>query len=159
VSENSSFDAEGGKNDLGCFASSSGALAPATQPSVDDGLLFICRTCPRPEEIRSDRPAAGSGLRIAEALEAGFALNGAPLVMRRVECLSGCRRPCNVRFSGRGKASYWFHVLKPSDAADIDAFARLYATSADGCVEDNALPSALKQALAAKIPPQRSGGS
>ncbi len=61
-----------------------------------------------------------------------------------MECLSGCRNPCNVRIWGRGKASYWLSGLQPSDGPQLLEFIRAYSSAPDGLVADAAPPGLMR---------------
>lgn len=95
----------------------------------------------------------GGGQRIAEVLEQHLGRVGEAIV-RRVECLSGCRNPCNVRITSRGKASYAFHRMAPADADELSLFVARYLASAEGNPEEIEMPAALDGRLAVLIPPR-----
>ncbi len=113
--------------------------------------MFVCRTCPRPGETRHGRPGAGTGLRLASALEARLAGEDA-IALRRVECLSGCRNPCNVRLACPGKPSLTFHVLDLQDVDDLASFARHYAAAGDDSTAASLVPGPLAARISSRIP-------
>ncbi|MFV2033684.1 MAG: DUF1636 family protein, partial [Halocynthiibacter sp.] len=65
---------------------------------------------------------------------------------RRVSCLMGCTRSCNVTVQGAGKLNYTLGNFTPdAEAAEaIHSYARLHAQSETGLVPYRQWPSAIK---------------
>lgn len=108
--------------------------------------LLVCATCDR---YAVPRASPSRGERLIAALRATA---GASLVLRIVECLNGCPRPCTAALRAPGKASLRFSALGPEDAPALAALARRYAESADGEVADAALPAGLRARLTVHTP-------
>lgn len=116
--------------------------------SVD--RLYVCTTCARDHAPEPDGRTRGAAL--ADAVE--HALGGTErIVLRRVQCLTGCLNPCNVALRGVAKFSLRFSRLSAADAAAVVAFARLYRDSRDGDVPQAAWPAALAGRRTVRIPP------
>lgn len=119
--------------------------------------LSICFRC-KPEGWRgddSDRPGASLAVAIeAEAARRGFDLG----LLRDVHCMSQCKRPCVVAFSGEGRFTYLFGDLAPDRDASavLDAFA-LYCAMSDGFMERFERPEALQAGILGRVPPLISG--
>jgi predicted metal-binding protein len=108
--------------------------------------LKVCVTCDR---YAADGGAVGRTL--ADTLERGLQRTPlAALQLRRVECLSGCRRPGNVVLGGLGRSNLRFHDLAPRDTEAILALARAFATGAE---DADLLRDCLRGRLAAHVPP------
>jgi predicted metal-binding protein len=103
-----------------------------------------------------DATAQGGGLTIAAELESWSLSSSAAPILRRVECLSGCRNPCNIRISSRGKASYWLSGIELPQLAELRDFITAYARAPDGIV-GLASPPGVAQVVAATIPSRASG--
>ncbi|MEJ1161623.1 DUF1636 family protein [Prosthecomicrobium sp. N25] len=87
--------------------------------------LVVCVSCDR----YADPPAVPTrGERLARAVEARAAERGVALSVLRVDCLDGCRTPCNAALRARGRPFHAFTALGPADAeALIDAALRYAA--------------------------------
>jgi predicted metal-binding protein len=57
-----------------------------------------------------------------------------------------------VAVQGAGKAAWLFAGVTPGMAGDLQAFARLYADSADGQITDARAAGALRQCLIGRLP-------
>lgn len=104
--------------------------------------VIVCTTCAAPGE----EPAG-------EALVAALAARlGDGFAVEAQECLSICAEPQAVAFRAPGKAAYLFAGLRPADDADIEAFARLWADTPDGWIEDARPAGRLRFCLKGRIP-------
>ena len=120
--------------------------------------ILVCRTCPRfeppppPGEI-------GRGARLARGIRdaVGALAEPAPFTIRVVNCLNGCKNPCNVALDGPGKYRLRFSRLEVEDAATVIEAARHFADHADGNMADDQLPAPLRARLTARSP-SRVGG-
>jgi predicted metal-binding protein len=88
--------------------------------------------------------APGSGVQLADRLTAELALLGAVIQVTRVDCLSRCQSPCNVRLAGRRKRGFEFTQVQPEDARALAAFAHSYSKSDTGSVPDDDIPPTLR---------------
>jgi predicted metal-binding protein len=107
--------------------------------------LLVCVTC------KSDDGPMGSGL--FEALEARLAAEP-DIVLKAVECLSVCKRPCTVALAAPGKWTYVVGDLtRESHLEDIVAAARRYAASPEGVVPWRDRPLSFRKGVVARTPP------
>ena len=68
-------------------------------------------------------------------------------------CMSGCTRPGTIAFRGPGKASYLLGDIDPDGSiTDIVTFARLYAETPGGWIDDARSLGTLRTAAIARIP-------
>ncbi|TXC68012.1 DUF1636 domain-containing protein [Sphingomonas ginsenosidivorax] len=122
-------------------------MADPTSPT----RLLICRTCPGKANATRKRPlGSDAGVRLAERLRSR--LDGGNVVVRLVDCLSGCLTPCNARLSAGGKRWVRLHELVPEDADALAAFARAYEASPGGNVDPSLISDRLAGKLAASMP-------
>ena len=123
-----------------------------------DACLSICFRC-KPEGWPGDADARRPGAALADAIEAEATRRGIDLeVLRDVRCVSQCKRPCVVAFSGEGRFTYLFGDLDPARdaAAVLDAFA-LYRTRPDGFMERFERPEVLQAGILGRVPPLKAG--
>jgi predicted metal-binding protein len=121
---------------------------PDRQTSIH--ICITCRNAGDPKDA-GERP----GARLYRALREAAARRGAPVELVPVECLSVCKRPCTIGFSGAGKWTYVYGDFAPDEAsaeAILDA-ATLYAATPDGLIPWRQRPDALKKGVVARIPP------
>jgi predicted metal-binding protein len=119
-----------------------------------EACLSVCFRC-KPEGWPGDADARRPGADLADAIEAEAIRRGIDLeVLRDVRCMSQCKRPCVVAFSGEGRFTYLFGDLDPErDApAVLDAFT-LYAERTDGFMERFERPEALHAGILGRVPP------
>ncbi len=115
--------------------------------------LSVCFRC-KPEGWRGEDDSR-PGVALADAIEQEARRRGLDLdLLRDVRCMSQCKRPCVVAFSGEGRFTYLFGDLDPQrDApAVLDAF-RLYAERPDGFMERFERPEALQAGILGRVPP------
>lgn len=92
--------------------------------------------------------------------EAGFADTFRPALadaaiaaeVRTTDCMSGCTRRSTCAFRAPGKTAYLFGDLTAEDLPDLLTFARLYAASSDGNLDDARPLGALRMKAIARIP-------
>ncbi|WP_083225691.1 DUF1636 family protein [Neptunicoccus sediminis] len=111
--------------------------------------VIVCATC------RNKGEADFAGPELAKALRDSFAAD--PLLqdftVETHDCLSACAKPNSLSFRADGKAAYLFAGVDPvADRSDIAAFARLYAQSGDGWIEDARPAGRLRFCLIGRIP-------
>lgn len=116
--------------------------------------LSICFRC-KPEGWAGDTEARRPGADLADAIEAEARRRSIdPRVLRDVRCMSQCKRPCVVAFSGAGRFTYLFGDLDSARDAPIilDAFA-LYCSRSDGFMERFERPEVMRAGILGRIPP------
>ncbi len=114
--------------------------------------ITICDTCKRAGREEGDM-ARTDGEALAGLVEAAAA--GTGLATRRVSCLMGCKRACNVAVQAPGKLAYVLGGFAPTrEAAEaVVAYAAAHAESASGQVPFRAWPEAVKGHFVARLPP------
>ena len=121
---------------------------------VNKACLSICFRC-KPEGWNGDADARRPGADLADAIEAEAQKRDFDVaLLRDVRCMSQCKRPCVVAFSGEGRFTYLFGDLDPARdaAAVLDAFA-LYTARPDGFMERFERPEALQAGILGRVPP------
>lgn len=113
--------------------------------------ILICRTCPRYETRRDPGvPTAGAGFAaLAKRLAAS---TGDQVVVRTVNCLAGCKHPCNAAVEADGKYRLRFSRLTAADLEVLFAVSARHDMSVDGNLADTDLPDALRDRLSARSP-------
>jgi predicted metal-binding protein len=113
--------------------------------------ITICDTCKR--EGWDEASGATDGERLAALVEA--AAGGMPVRTRRVSCLMGCQRGCNVAVQAAGKLNYTLGRFEPSAEAarGIVDWAVLHGESATGQVPYRSWPQAVKGHFVTRHPP------
>ncbi len=112
--------------------------------------IFVCISCRPPGEELS-RP----GAELADALQARLAAEQEPCaVVKRVDCLAVCERPCTIALGGEDKWTYLIGDVDPQvNAGDIVATARKLGASATGIVPLRERPAFFRQGVIARVPP------
>lgn len=98
---------------------------------------------PRPAELRDGALLAASAERAAE---------GTGITVRRVSCLSNCKRGLSAAIVSNAAWTYVFGDLKPDSGPDLLRGAELLAASTDGLMPFRPRPEALKRGMIARIP-------
>ncbi|MFM8746215.1 MAG: DUF1636 family protein [Aestuariivirga sp.] len=130
----------------------------SVKDAAKDACLSICFRC-RPEGWLGNADARRPGADLADAIEAEALRRGIDLeVLRDVRCMSQCKRPCVVAFSGQGRFTYLFGDLDPArdGPAVLDAFA-LYCAKPDGFLERFERPEVLQAGILGRVPPLTTG--
>lgn len=115
--------------------------------------ITICDTCKREGWEAADM-ALTDGESLAALVEAAAA--GLDTVKtRRVSCLMGCTRACNVAIQGHGKLNYTLGDFTPTaEAAEgIVAYAAAHAASETGRVPFREWPLPIKGHFVTRHPP------
>lgn len=115
--------------------------------------ITTCDTCKRDGWDTGDM-ALTDGERLAALIEA--AASGLPDVKtRRVSCLMGCKRSCNVAIQGTDKLNYTLGEFEPTAeaASGIAAYAAAHAASSTGQVPFREWPQAIKGHFVTRHPP------
>jgi len=116
--------------------------------------IFVCVSC-RPQTEASAEEPARPGIELADRLHAQLAEQArSDVVVRRVDCLAVCERPCTVALAGEGKWTYLIGDIDPHlHADDILASALKVACSANGIVPLRERPAAFRRGVIARVPP------
>ena len=116
------------------------SISPTSPPAS----LLVCVTC------KSDEGPVGAALH--DALRVRLA--GEPVVLRPVECLSVCKRPCTVALAAPDK---WTYVVGDLDIRqhleDVVTAARRYADAPDGLVPWRERPLPFRKGVVSRTPP------
>lgn len=115
--------------------------------------LSVCLRC-KPagfEGPDEERP----GAELVRALSAAATRRAVPkLRLRAIRCLSQCKRPCVVAFSGENRFTYLFGDLDPArDVAAILETLALYDARPDGFMERTERPETMRAGILGRIPP------
>ncbi|WP_439154125.1 DUF1636 family protein [Yoonia sp.] len=119
--------------------------------------ITICDTCKRDGWNDGDM-AITDGEALAALVETAAA--GLTSVRtRRVSCLMGCTRACNVAIQGPGKLNYTLGAFEPSQdaASGIITYAKAHAESDTGRVPYRDWPEAIKGHFVTRHPPLPEG--
>lgn len=113
-------------------------------------VITICDTCKR-DDWDASTDTTTDGERLAALVEA----NAGDIETRRVSCLMGCERSCNVALQADGKLTYVLGKFEATqDAAEgIVEYARLHRESETGQVPFRSWPQAVKGHFVSRIPP------
>ena len=115
--------------------------------TASDVTLYVCATC-RPEGHDDAQPRPGALLARALAERAGGGV-----AVKAVQCLSACKRPCAVAFSGPGRFTYVVADADPDvHVDDLLRYARAYGESRDGITVWRERPEIVKRSVVARVP-------
>lgn len=116
--------------------------------------LFVCKSCyfsPTQRDYMSERGGKLLLNRLLE-LQEKWSLQSEFLI-REVECLSACKRPCAIALTAPNKTSLMFGDLPPLESAKyILELCEQYHNSANGIVPRNERPKVLQKGILATIP-------
>jgi predicted metal-binding protein len=115
--------------------------------------ITTCDTCKRDGWDTGDMTQT-DGESLATLIEAAATgLSG--VKARRVSCLMGCKKACNVAIQGHGKLNYTLGEFEPTAeaASSIVAYAMAHATSDTGRVPFREWPQAIKGHFVTRHPP------
>jgi len=115
--------------------------------------ITICDTCKR--EGWDPETAQATDGEILAALIEGVAADIPDVQTRRVSCLMGCKKGCNVAIQSEGKLAYTLGDFTPdADAAKgITEYASLHAQSETGQVPFKTWPKEIKGHFVTRHPP------
>ena len=124
---------------------------PLTDASNDTVTLYVCTAC----RAAGDEAELRAGTRLLAALRDAADAHAAPgLRIEGVECLSVCKRPCTVAVASRGRWTYVYGDLDPTESARIILTGvGLYGQTPDGVVPWKARPQEFRKGVVARIPP------
>lgn len=140
--------------ELNAVAGSSASVDVAPVASAKPLVtIVVCETC---REATTDAQTAISeqirpGSALAASTEAA-ATDASGVVVRRVNCLSNCKRGLSAAILGPTQWTYVFGDLKADSGADLVVGALLLANSDDGLMPFRPRPEALKRGMIARIP-------
>jgi predicted metal-binding protein len=115
--------------------------------------ITICDTCRRADRPQGDGAAETDGAVFAALVEAAAA-GRAGLATRRISCLMGCSRACNVTVQAAGKMAYSLGEFAPDPAAAaaLVDWAALHAASDGGIVPYRQWPAGVKGHFVSRHP-------
>jgi predicted metal-binding protein len=116
--------------------------------------IFVCITCRQlTEDFEQDQPRPGAVL--ANALEARLAAEAEPCaVVRRVDCLAVCERPCTIALAAEDKWTYLIGDVDPlAHADDVVGAARKVSAAPNGIVRLRERPPFFRKGVIARVPP------
>jgi len=115
--------------------------------------ITICDTCKRDNWDESTSEITDGEL-FAQAIETAAA-DSTNVKTRRVSCLMGCNRSCNVAIQAQGKLCYTLGEFAPDteSAEGVVAYATLHAESETGQVPYRTWPQAIKGHFVTRHPP------
>ncbi len=114
--------------------------------------ILVCQTCPRYEHKTSGSPTRGR--RLANGLKAAMStIKNNRFDIRVVNCLAGCKNPCNISFDNDGKTRLRLSKLSTDDIDTLFAVAKIYAASDTGELQDEDLPEQLRNKISNRTPP------
>jgi predicted metal-binding protein len=122
--------------------------------------IFVCVSCRRPTDGGSgevERP----GIELADTLQSRLAIE-APLraVVKRVDCLAVCERPCTVALAGQDKWTYLIGDIDPQlHSEEILSAALSFEASGNGIVPLRERPASFRNGVIARVPPLTFKGS
>ncbi len=114
--------------------------------------ITICDTCKRENWDPSVQPLTDGEI-LAGLIESGAEAAG--VKTRRVSCMMGCARACNVAVQGPGKLAYVLGTFEPTaeNAKAIVQYAALHQGSENGQVPYRQWPQAVKGHFTTRMAP------
>ena len=115
--------------------------------------ITVCDTC-KQEGWETGDMAQTDGESLATLIEVA-ATGFSQVKTRRVSCLMGCKKACNVAIQGQGKLNYTLGDFEPTTeaASGIVAYAVAHASSEKGQVPYKEWPIAVKGHFVTRHPP------
>lgn len=110
-------------------------------------IIVVCETCRRPEDPTAELRPGAALCASTEAAAFGTGFN-----VRRVPCLSNCKRGLSAAIVSDRAWTYVFGDLKADSGADLLRGAELLAGSTDGLMPFRPRPETLKRGMIARIP-------
>ncbi|MCA6108679.1 DUF1636 domain-containing protein [Bradyrhizobium cenepequi] len=120
---------------------------PASVPG-DPVVVSVCVTCKASEGALTG-PAMFDAILLAKR-ERDTAVH-----VRRVQCLSVCKRPTTVAVSSSDGYTFLFGDLQPEGARAVMSFAESYRKSSYGLVPWRERADILRKGMVARLPPVR----
>ncbi len=115
-------------------------------------IITVCDTCDFSDTEKFSGTKSGGEI-LAEHVEAS-AKGVEGIEVRRVSCLMGCERHCNVAVQGEGKLTYILGKFSPdSEAANaVVEYAQRHSESETGQVPYGQWPDGVKGHFVARVP-------
>jgi predicted metal-binding protein len=115
--------------------------------------ITVCDTC-KCDGWETGDMSLTDGERLADLVEAA-ATGRTDVRTRRVSCMLGCERSCNIAVQAAGKLSFTLGRFAPDEgsAQAIVDWAALHADSASGQVPYRTWPEGVKGHFVARLPP------
>ncbi len=117
--------------------------------------IFVCVTC-RISTGSGENDFEKPGAELAAAIEKSLQDEGAhDIDVRPVECLSVCKRPSTIAFTGPDKWTYLVgDIDAKTHAAEIAAVAQRFAASEDGLIPWKERPLFFRKGVIGRVPPE-----
>lgn len=135
------------KEHLAAVSPPGDAPATAAARATQGVVIVVCETCRRPEDPAAE-PRPGAAL----CASAEAAASGSGFAVRRVSCLSNCKRGLSAAIVSDRAWTYVFGDLKADSGPDLLRGAELLAGSTDGLMPFRPRPETLKRGMIARIP-------
>jgi predicted metal-binding protein len=118
--------------------------------AASDATIFICVSC-TVDGDRSEHP----GRDLFDAVSRQLADRpSSKAIVKPVDCLAVCKRPCTVALAGEGKWTYVVGDLGPeANADDVIAAAEAYGETANGIIPWRQRPQSFRKGVISRIPP------
>jgi predicted metal-binding protein len=117
--------------------------------------LFVCKSCyfsPTQRDYMGERGGTYLFNQLLKLYE-NWSLKS-DFVVKELDCLSACKRPCAVAFTAPNKTSLMFGDLSPLESAEaILQLCEQYYASNNGIVPRQSRPEILQKGILARIPP------
>jgi predicted metal-binding protein len=118
--------------------------------AASDATIFVCVSC-TVEGARSGNPGRALFESVSQKLAAR---PDSKAVVKAVDCLAVCKRPCTIALSGDGKWTYVVGDLGPeTNADDVIAAAEAYGATANGIIPWRERPQSFRKGVISRIPP------
>jgi predicted metal-binding protein len=123
---------------------------PDSTISASNVTIFICVSC-TVEGARSDRPGRALFDAVSGAIDAKPDCGA---VVKPIDCLAVCKRPCTVALAGEGKWTYVVGDLSVDTHADDVVNAALsYGASVNGIIPWRERPQSFRKGVISRVPP------
>ncbi len=120
-------------------------------------ILSICLTCRDGCEYKTEKRG---GKRLAEKIFYKYNKNN--FLLRGVNCMSQCKRPCVISITSKDNFTYVFGDIIPDNEQymnEIIEFISLYKSNLEGFVNRSKRPKLLQSNILGRIPPINSSSS
>ncbi len=120
-------------------------------------ILSICLACRDGCEYKTEKRG---GKRLADKIFYKYNKNN--FILRGVNCMSQCKRPCVISITSKNNFTYVFGDIVPDNEKyidDINEFISLYASNLEGFVNRSNRPKLLQSNILGRFPPINSSSS
>ncbi|WP_225118905.1 DUF1636 domain-containing protein [Bradyrhizobium sp. BRP22] len=111
-------------------------------------VVSVCVTCKTADGVLA-------GPAMFDAVNAAAAEHNGSVQVRRVQCLSVCKRPTTVAVSSSDGYTFLFGDLQPEGAVAVMSFVESYRKSMYGLVPWRERAEILRKGMVARLPPLR----